>query len=109
MQIRIHVLAAALAACACLPLQAADSAGSAASGIGKKEVKQLKAQSEGQYKARTNVAEANEALNKADCTALEGAAARACRKEAKMLAKADKAHAKVIKETEAQQIKEIRK
>ena len=41
--------------------------------ITKDEAKSLKAQSEGQYKARKNVAEANEDLNRADCkSALEG-------------------------------------
>jgi hypothetical protein len=76
----------------------------------KDEAKDLKTQSEAVYKARKNVAEANEDLNKGDCkTALEGSAKRACNKSARASAKSDKAAAKTVHEKEEQQIKDATK
>jgi DNA-directed RNA polymerase subunit K/omega len=78
--------------------------------ITKDEAKSLKAQSEGQYKARKNVAEANEDLNRADCkSALEGSAKRACEKSAKHAAKSDKAAAKAVHEMEEKKIDDAKK
>ena len=73
---------AAIATCFCLTAHADGAT------ITKDEAKDLKTQSEAQYKARKKVAEANEDLNKADCkAALDGAAQRACEKSAKATAK----------------------
>jgi DNA-directed RNA polymerase subunit K/omega len=78
--------------------------------ITKDEAKSLKAQSEGQYKARKNVAEANEDLNRADCkSALEGSAKRACEKSAKHTAKSDKAATKAVHEVEEKKIDAAKK
>jgi len=71
----------------------------------KEEAKSLKAQSEGQYKAKKNIAEAAEDLNRADCkSALDGSAKRACEKSAKHAAKSDKAAAKAAHEVEEKKI-----
>lgn len=106
---RIHLLSAALAAAMLTlgaPAQAADDATSG-SGLTKTEAKDLKAQSEGNYKARKKVAEADEALDKADCkAALDGSAKRACDKTAKYDAKSDKAAAKTVHEVEKKAIKD---
>jgi hypothetical protein len=76
----------------------------------KEDGKDLKTQSEAQYKARKNVAEANEDLAKGDCKSdLEGSAKRACNKAARASAKRDKAAAKVMHEKEEQQIKDATK
>lgn len=89
----------------CFAALAADPSSDAA--LNKSEAKDLKTQSEAQYKARKNVAEANEDLNKGNCkTALEGSAKRACLKSAKASAKNDKAVAKTLHEVEEQKIKE---
>lgn len=73
------------------------------------EAKDLKTQSESQYKARKKVAEANEELNKGDCkTALEGSAKRACEKSAKAAAKSQKADAKTIHEAQEATIKDAK-
>ena len=109
MTLKYHVIAAALVACAYLPVHAADAASAAAPGVTRTEAKEMKAQSEGAYKARSKVAEANEALGKADCEAMTGSARRACKKEAKAVAKAQKARAKTIHEAEEQQIKASKK
>ncbi len=96
----------------CLSARAADDAKAAtdAAGISKTEAKDLKTQSEAQYKARKHVAEANETLGKADCkTALEGSAKRACEKGAKAAAKSDKADAKTLHEVQEQAIKDAKK
>lgn len=86
---------------------AADDAASAPAGLSKDDAKGLKTQSEGQYKARKKVAEANEALDRADCkTALDGSAKRACEKSAKAGAKSVKASAKMAHEIEEKQIKD---
>lgn len=92
----------------CFAALAADPATDAA--LSKGESKDLKTQSEAQYKARKNVAEANQDLNKGNCkTALEGAAKRACLKSANASAKSDKADAKTLHELEEQKIKEVTK
>jgi hypothetical protein len=92
----------------CFAALAADPASDAT--LTKSEAKDLKTQSEAQYKARKNVAEANQDLNKGDCkTALEGSAKRACLKSAKASAKSDKADAKTLHEVEEQKIKAVTK
>jgi len=99
----------ALAAAFCLSAHAADDA-TAAGGISRTEAKDLKTQSEAQYKARKKVAEAQEDLNRADCkTALDGAAKRACEKTAKADAKTKKAAAKTVHEAEESAIKDAKK
>ncbi len=81
-----------------------------ADGISRAEAKDLKTQSEAQYKARKKVAEAKEDLNKADCkTALDGSAKRACEKTAKNMAKTDKSAAKTVHEAEEKSIKDSKK
>lgn len=100
---------AALATACALGLPAAHAADDAASapGLSKDDAKSLKTQSEGEYKARKKVAEANEALDRADCkAALDGAAKRACEKSAKAGAKSVKASAKMAHEIEEKQIKD---
>jgi len=98
-------LFAALAAALSLTLaHAADT------GISKQEAKDLKTQSEAQYKARGKVAEAKEDLDKADCkTSLSGSAEHACKKSAKAAAKSRKADAKTQHEAEEQAIKDAKK
>lgn len=92
----------------CFAALAADPSSEAT--LSKTDAKDLKTQSEAQYKARKNVAEANWDLNKGDCkTALEGSAKRACLKSAKASAKSDKAAAKTLHEVEEQKIKETTK
>lgn len=102
---KIHATAAAIAAFSFLPAHAADTAATDASKLSRSEAKVLKAQSEGEYKARKNVAEANQDLAQADCAALKGSAKRACNNEAKATAKAEKAAAKTNHELQEQQIK----
>lgn len=84
---------------------AADDAASAAM-LTKPEAKSLKATSEGDYKARKNIAEAQENLDKADCKAnLDGSVKRACNKSAKAAAKSTKADANLVHEAEEKAIK----
>jgi hypothetical protein len=110
MNTNISAALAAVAAAFCLSAQAADTDKTDAATLSRSEAKDLKTQSEGQYKARKKVAEANEALNKADCkTALEGSAKRACEKSAKAAAKSQKAGAKAVHEPEEDAIKEMKK
>jgi hypothetical protein len=98
---------AAIATVFCLSAQAADDP---ATGISRSEAKDLKTQSEAQYKARNKVAEAQETLNRADCkTALEGSAKRACEKTAKSAAKTQKSAAKTVHEAEEDAIKDAKK
>ena len=105
----ISATLAAVAAAFCLSAHAAD-ADKTDTTLPSSEAKDLKAQSEGQYKARKKVAEANEALNKADCkTALEGSAKRACEKSAKQAAKSQKAGAKTVHEAEEDAITDLKK
>jgi hypothetical protein len=72
----------------------------------KGEQKDLKNQSEADYKARKKIADANLDENKAACeNAAYGSLERACKKDAKVEAKKDKADAKVIHESEKVDIK----
>ncbi len=108
----ISILLAALATSLCLSAHAADSDKTtpAAEGISRAQAKDLKTQSEAQYKARGKVAEANELMNKADCkTALDGAAKRACEASAKANAKGTKADAKMLHEAQETAIKDAKK
>ena len=99
------VIAAVAAAFSLTLAQAADDAA-----VSKSEAKDLKTQSEAQYKARQKVAEAKEDLDKADCkTSLSGSAERACKKSAKAAAKSRKADAKTVHEAEEQAIKDSKK
>ncbi len=71
------------------------------------EGKDAKTQAKGEYKARKKVAEANKALNKADCeVAADGRAEHACKKHARAQAKEDKAEAKMIYENEKKDIRD---
>ena len=107
----ISTVIAASAAWLCLSAQAADTEKTAPeAGLTRPEAKDLKNQSEAQYKARKKVAEAQEDLNRADCkTALDGAAQRACAKTAKADAKTKKAAAKTVHEAEESAIKDAKK
>lgn len=79
-------------------------------GVSNSEAKDLKNQSEAQYKARQKQAEAKEDLDKADCkSSLSGSAERACQNSAKMAAKKNKADAKTVHESEEQAIKDSKK
>ena len=103
---RFTLLIAAASTAFAMTAIAADPAGT----ITKEEAKSLKAQSDGQYKARKNVAEANEDLNRADCkAALEGSAKRACEKSAKHAAKSEKAAAKAVHEVQEKKIDDSKK
>ena len=105
----VSTLLAAAVAALCLQVNAADDK-AAGAGITKDQAKDLKTQSEADYKARKKVAEANEVLDKADCkTALEGSAKRACDKSAKAGAKGTKADAKMVHEVEEKAIKDAKK
>ena len=76
-----------------------------APGLTHSEAKDAKIQSEADYKARKNIAEANHDLNKADCrTDSSGAVERACKSDARAQEKKDKADAKVIHKQEVQDI-----
>lgn len=101
----ISTLVVTVASAFCFAAVAAEPASEAT--LNKSEAKDLKTQSEAQYKARKNVAEAAEDLNKGDCkTALEGSAKRACLKSARASAKSDKAAAKTLHEVEEKKIKD---
>jgi hypothetical protein len=61
----------------------------------------LKDQSTAQYKANKKIADANLDVNKADCKATtDGAVERACKADAKALAKKEKADAKLVHKAE---------
>ena len=106
----VSITLAAAATALCLSAGAADTVKPADAGLARAEAKDLKTQSEADYKARMKVAEANEVLNKADCkTALEGSARRACEKSAKAAAKSHKADAKTVHEIEEKAIKDAKK
>ena len=65
--------------------------------INPSESKNQKTESEGQYKARKNIAEANHDLNKAHCkVSSDGAVERACKADARAQEKKEKADAKLI-------------
>jgi hypothetical protein len=96
------------AGCAGIAAQAADSASTAPAtpALTKQEAKDMKTQSDGAYKARKNVAEANHDLNKADCeVSANGNTERACKKDARSVKKHEKAEAKAIHESEKDAIK----
>ena len=102
----LSTLVLALAAGVSITAYAADDTAA----VTKQEAKSLKATSEGDYKARKNIAEAKEDLNKADCKAnLEGSTKRACDQSAKANAKARKADAKLVHEAEEKAIKDVKK
>ena len=106
----VSTLLAAAVAALCLQANAADDKAAAGAVVTKDQAKDLKTQSEADYKARKKVAEANEVLDKADCkTALEGSAKRACDKSAKAGAKGTKADAKMVHEVEEKAIKDAKK
>ena len=107
----VSTLLAAAVAALCLQANAADDkAAAAGTGVTKDQGKDLKTQSEADYKARKKIVEANEVLDKADCkTALDGAAKRACDKSAKAGAKGAKADAKMVHEIEEKAIKDAKK
>ena len=72
-----------------------------APGLTHSEAKDAKIQSTADYKARKNIAEANHDLNKADCKVnADGAVERACKADARMQEKKDKADAKLIHKQE---------
>jgi len=105
-QIRISMLAAAAAMSLGLSFgAAAQTTDTDSAALTKGEAKSLKAQSDGQYKAKKNISEAAEDLNRADCkSSLDGSARRACEKSAKHAAKSDKAAAKATHEIEQKKI-----
>ena len=107
----ISTVIAASAAWLCLSAQAADTEKTAPeAGLTRSEAKDLKNQSEAQFKARKKVAEAKEELNKADCkSALDGSAKRACDQSAKAAAKSEKADAKTVHEVQEKAIKDSKK
>ena len=76
-----------------------------APGLTKGEAKDAKIQAKADYKARKNIAEANHDLNKADCKVnADGAVERACKHDARMQEKKDKADANLIHKQEVQDI-----
>jgi len=81
-----------------------------APGLTHSEAKDAKIQSEAEYKARKNIAEANHDLNKADCKVdASGAVERACKSDARMQEKKDKADANLIHKQEVQDINAVTK
>ena len=111
MNSKLTVLIAAASTAFMMSARAAEPApGASEPALTKQEAKSMKAQSEGQYKAKKNVAEANEDLNRADCkSALEGSAKRACEKSAKHAAKSEKAAAKAVHEVQEKKIDDSKK
>ena len=76
-----------------------------AAGLTRDEARDAKVQSKAEYKARKNIAEANHDLSKADCKInTEGAVERACKHDARMGEKKEKADAKLIHKQEVQDI-----
>ncbi len=76
-----------------------------APGLSRGEAKDAKIQSEADYKARKNIAEANHDLNKADCKINSGGAVeRACKADARAQEKKEKADANLIHKQETQDI-----
>jgi hypothetical protein len=105
----LTTLLAATATCFGLAAHAADvgaTASTDAPTLNRDEAKQLKTQSDADYKARKKVADANKALDKADCkNTFDGGVERACKSDARATAKEAKAEAKVIHEAEKADIK----
>ena len=76
-----------------------------AAGLTRSEAHDAKIQSKADYKARKNIAEANHDLSKADCKInSDGAVERACKHDARMEEKKEKADAKLIHKQEVQDI-----
>lgn len=110
-------LLSAFAACAVVSAHAGDqptpnpantTATTESSGgtLTKAEARDLKVQSKGEYKARKKVADANKDLNKANCeVGADGMLEHACKKDARLTAKQEKAEAQVIHEAEKADIK----
>jgi hypothetical protein len=104
------LLTAASATFILISAQAADPEQTSDAKITRSEAKDLKTQSEAQYKANKKIVEANEEQNKADCkTALEGGAKRACVNSAKAGAKSDKSSAKAAHEMQEKSIEDSKK
>ena len=81
-----------------------------APGLTHSEAKDAKIQSEADYKARKNIAEAQHDLNKADCKVnASGAVERACKSDARVQEKKDKADANLIHKQETQDINAVTK
>jgi hypothetical protein len=73
------------------------------------EAKDAKVESKGEYKARKKVADANKELNKAECeVSANGMAEHACKKNARAIAKQEKAEAKMIHENEKKVIRDTK-
>lgn len=93
-----------------LPAYAADDAKAPDAGLTRTEAKDLKTQSEAEFKAQKKVVDANAELAEADCkTSLDGSAKRACKKAVKHHAKAAKAEAKMVHESEEKAIRDAKK
>ncbi|UUX95766.1 hypothetical protein [Aquabacterium sp. J223] len=101
-KLRLSLLCVAFAAAPLTALAADAPAG----GLTRSEARDLKTQSDSQYKARKHVAEANRDLNKGDCeVAADGKLERACKRDADAAAKQEKTEAKVIREAQRDAIK----
>jgi hypothetical protein len=101
-------LVAGAATSFCLFAHAADTApaDSTAPALTKSEAKDLKTQSDADFKARKKLADAKSDLGQADCkTSTEGGVTRACKSGVKAEAKQDKANAKMVHESEKADIK----
>jgi hypothetical protein len=95
-------LLAAAAATLSIGAQAADADAT----LTHSQAADLKTQSNADYKASKKIADADHAVNTADCkTTLGGGTERACRKDAKAQAKLDKADAKMQNKAEKADIK----
>jgi hypothetical protein len=100
------VLTAASASFVFLPAHAADADAT----LTHSEAKDLKTQSNADYKTNKKIVEATEEQNKADCkTALEGSAKRSCVKSAKAAAKSDEYAAKAAHQLQEKSIDAAKK
>ncbi len=109
---RIPLAIAGLLAALLLPVHAAGDKTDKTTepAISRKEAKDLKAQSEADYKSRKNVVDAQAEQEKADCKAsLDGSAKRACKSSVKHHAKGAKAEAKMVHEAEEKAIRDAKK
>jgi hypothetical protein len=71
------------------------------------EAKDAKEHAKGEYKARKQIADANKALNKSECEVhADGMAEHACKKNARAIAKQEKAEAKMDYVNEKKAIRE---
>jgi hypothetical protein len=90
--------------------QAADTPATSDAKITRSEAKDLKTQSDAQYKSNKKIVEAGEEQNKADCkTSLDGGAERSCVKSAKAAAKSDKYGAKAVHQMQDKAIDDAKK